>query len=65
MRILGAFAWLITYLVLFYSFMVFGWQWSEQIATAQAACVWFALSLGLGALGVYVVIRLGQAEARH
>jgi len=54
-------AWFMSYFMLFISFVVWAWRWCAEIATAQATCFWFALSCGLGALGVWVVIRLARA----
>ena len=56
-------AWFFSYFAVFCSFIVWGWRWCEQIATAQAACVWFALSCGLGGLGVWVVTRMPLQRA--
>ena len=52
--------WVVSYFSVWLMFLYFGWLWSHEIATAQATAFWFALSLGLGVLGVWVVVRLSQ-----
>ena len=56
---LGA-VWFFSYMTTWLMFAYWGWLWSHEIATAQATFVWFVLSLGLGALGVWVVVRLNS-----
>lgn len=56
MNIFFSVCWGASYLMLFCSFVIWGWRWSEEIATAQATFFWLLMTAIFAGIGIGVVL---------